>query len=340
MKRKIASLDVYIDLDTTDTASNMRQYGSTNYELTMYPNQGYTPAKTRDQFQSIMAHELGHFVAMVSRDPTHYSDAALMGKLVKSPTLALAGERKAWEIAHTILPTLLDSTEQSCLKSYETASASELNWIRKEFGEEAVTLMREGAERASSRMCSFTLPEPEPDDFGRWDDDGGAQFSNVADGNYSFDEFVKEFRSPVPPSPYASVEASGESPVYGDSSQYWQGEEASPAELSTLARLLSLPSFHNYVSDDPAYQTPAMGAFLESWKARVSSSPFAAGPEASGESARTSNPEDTTIPFSTLSLDVPNSSPPNWYWMLGFGLVFLLGCLSTILELCYGAVIQ
>jgi hypothetical protein len=173
MKRKVATLEVFIDTDITDMASACAQTGRDTYILIMCPNQtNAIPCKTRDEFQTIMAHELGHFVALVTRDPTHYSNA--VAQIPGSTTAMIPGERKAWQIAHTILPTLLPSSERLCLASYERGSEQELAWVRKQFGPDKANLLREISTSSCSRSCSIpTLPEPTDDDFGRWEDDGG-----------------------------------------------------------------------------------------------------------------------------------------------------------------------
>lgn len=124
MKKLLATLNVYVDMDETATPSGIRKTDGNDYELVMYPNQDCIPCDTRHAFQTIMAHELGHFVAMVTRDPSHHPANRLMAMLAgkNSAAAELPGEIKAWELARTISPDLDRKTEQECTDSYREAA--------------------------------------------------------------------------------------------------------------------------------------------------------------------------------------------------------------------------
>lgn len=168
MKTKAATLEVYVDNDPNpEEVSGIKQTSENTWILTMYPNQKATPCKTREEFQTIMAHELGHFVAMVTRDETHYSNAAIAGKTLfgDSPSLALPGERKAWQIAHKIYPDLLASSEKDCLGSYEDAAKQETKQEIK-----MVTALLNRMQGFPTAKCYM---EPDEDAEGRWENEGG-----------------------------------------------------------------------------------------------------------------------------------------------------------------------
>lgn len=71
MKKLLATLNLYVDLDPApQDVSGLRGDGR-NFDLTMYPYQQGAPCENRHEFQTILAHELGHFVGIVTRDPSH-----------------------------------------------------------------------------------------------------------------------------------------------------------------------------------------------------------------------------------------------------------------------------
>ena len=95
----------------------------------MYPNQECAPCATREQFDTIMAHELGHFIAYVTVDPSHYNAAStLASKLGGEPPaiVQVPMERFAWRMAHIIYPNLLPEIEKTCIGTYEDAARHEL----------------------------------------------------------------------------------------------------------------------------------------------------------------------------------------------------------------------
>lgn len=125
MKQLMAELKVYVDMDRTDMPSGVVNDGRGNFTLVMYPNQACVPAKTREEFQTVMAHELGHFIAIVTQDPTHGQRRNVMFRQIDNPTPAdqLPGERKAWELAEKINPDLNKKIAADCIGSYEKGAA-------------------------------------------------------------------------------------------------------------------------------------------------------------------------------------------------------------------------
>jgi hypothetical protein len=120
--KKIATLNVYLDESTehSDISSAVRSRDENGvYELWLRPfvdgkilkeNAGYE--LTTKGFQTIVAHELGHFLAMITLDPTHSKLAYfIMGQTV--------GERKAWKLANEIKPDLDKGLEKIALDQAE-----------------------------------------------------------------------------------------------------------------------------------------------------------------------------------------------------------------------------
>lgn len=64
-----------------------------------------------EQVKTILAHELGHVVEIVSRDPAHHPVVgAMFGELL--------GEQHAWKIAEKISPDLAKPVEAAALADY------------------------------------------------------------------------------------------------------------------------------------------------------------------------------------------------------------------------------
>ena len=122
MKRKIATLDVYVSDDKT--ASGTRQTSPSTFELTMNAGSPCNPTIGRLEFQTIMAHELGHFVALVTHDPTHNVPVVehLLSRITGDASALVPGEKRAWEIAREILPNLDTAKEKKCLDSYKATT--------------------------------------------------------------------------------------------------------------------------------------------------------------------------------------------------------------------------
>lgn len=117
MRTKIANLEVFIiEGDTAeDRKEQQRPPGSSFYfkddpmkmRLNLAPMEdraglikaGIKSDNPKEAVQTIVAHELGHFVAAITKDATHE-------KLFRFMLGPLPAENKAWEIAENILPDL------------------------------------------------------------------------------------------------------------------------------------------------------------------------------------------------------------------------------------------
>ena len=113
----IATLEFWYEPNPNpDKSSAERQIGPKEYQIFLRPksDSGFLKQlkvpETQKAVESIMAHELGHFLAQVMRDPTH-------NPMLRQLLGPLAGEEKAWKLAEKI--TDIDSTvEKKALDTY------------------------------------------------------------------------------------------------------------------------------------------------------------------------------------------------------------------------------
>ena len=125
MKRKIATLDVYVDSDES-AFSFTRKTESGKYETVMATNDshakenGHNGIHDIETFRTVFAHELGHFVAVVTKDESHNPINQYLFRLTNDRSTLVAGEKRAWEFAHLIYPNLNREDERFALKSYNT----------------------------------------------------------------------------------------------------------------------------------------------------------------------------------------------------------------------------
>ena len=86
-KIKLASLDVYLT-DSREIPSHLKQLGPKVFELYVNPlvdekilenfkSTGKIQGSTLELMQNIVAHELGHFVAFLTKCPTHARTAGM-----------------------------------------------------------------------------------------------------------------------------------------------------------------------------------------------------------------------------------------------------------------------
>jgi hypothetical protein len=125
MKRKISTLELWYD-DETENVSRLEGESRDGkmpdlFRLVLNPAYDHLHAEgTRNKkavFASILAHEVGHWIAM------------LMGSKWQIPFMrqlsALPSEKEAWSLAHYVNPNINREVEIECLKSYEDKSIPE-----------------------------------------------------------------------------------------------------------------------------------------------------------------------------------------------------------------------
>jgi hypothetical protein len=119
MQKKIATLEIWYDSANVPSGSGRRSDGT--YRITMTPG-GDIPIDTRDKFQTALAHELGHFVALLTKDETHDPANQFYHRLTGDSSSLIPGELKAWALAKKISPDLDKTFERECIASYERSA--------------------------------------------------------------------------------------------------------------------------------------------------------------------------------------------------------------------------
>jgi|ERR1700674_332973 len=76
-----------------------------------------------DNVETLLAHELGHFVATLFADPSHDRRMKLLSMLLNDSSLNLNAEKKAWEIGEKIYPQLNQRLKAKALQGYASNGA-------------------------------------------------------------------------------------------------------------------------------------------------------------------------------------------------------------------------
>jgi hypothetical protein len=133
MKKEIASLKVYLT-DCQDIPSHLVQTAPKTFELSvnplvdekileLYKREGKITGNTTDLMQNIVAHELGHFVAFMTRCKTHSLEAATMRPITVNGEAGVQvvnpqAEMRAWTLAGRMIGDKLNTE----LRDVTTAS--------------------------------------------------------------------------------------------------------------------------------------------------------------------------------------------------------------------------
>jgi hypothetical protein len=105
MKKKIATLEVWVDTDETEEVSCLQSDRSTgDYRILLHPTAD--KVTKRAEVATILAHELGHFVGYMMKSPWQICPVKQFG------------EREAWSIARKIKPDLDESLATYALNTY------------------------------------------------------------------------------------------------------------------------------------------------------------------------------------------------------------------------------
>jgi hypothetical protein len=147
MKKKVATLEVWYDDETThpETGGPFVSHLETNvqngelqpFKLVVNPAADHQwlaekpLANDRAKFASIIAHELGHFVAILMKSKW---------QTVLQAFDRLPGEREAWNIAHYINPNINAEVKQLALASYEDDRPQMFREVADEIFEETKVL--------------------------------------------------------------------------------------------------------------------------------------------------------------------------------------------------------
>lgn len=127
MVRLLASLDVVgvTDSSTSTGLFTPEQTKKGNYAILLNLPEaasvivGAGESLTRDNLETVLAHELGHFIANVFHDPTHDEDKIKKAWDAEDGKLLVPTEIKAWDLAEVIKPNLNKTIREYALKSYK-----------------------------------------------------------------------------------------------------------------------------------------------------------------------------------------------------------------------------
>lgn len=128
-KIKIATLEVFIT-DSREIPSNLRRIAPQQFELEVNPlvdekvleafkADGKIAGQTLDLMQNIIAHELGHFVAFMTKCPTHTLDKQTLRAITVNGESGMQvvnpqAEIRAWTLAGTMLGEKLNKQLRDC----------------------------------------------------------------------------------------------------------------------------------------------------------------------------------------------------------------------------------
>ena len=96
-----------------------------------------TPCDGETMLQTIMAHELGHFICLLTQDETHNPLYCLLFGQMN-------GEKKAWELAEKMFPAYDKILKETALKSHEKGQKAHEQAVNKVVKEVLTDLEKEG----------------------------------------------------------------------------------------------------------------------------------------------------------------------------------------------------
>jgi hypothetical protein len=136
MQTTIATLDVVISDGIGDPLADFPsgmlppRGERTHYTVTLRPKvdgqilQSIKEPRNLESVETLLAHELGHFVATIFSDPSHNPNLKILSVLIGDSTLNVPAEKKAWELGEIINPRLNQSIKQKALEGYSSNGSS------------------------------------------------------------------------------------------------------------------------------------------------------------------------------------------------------------------------
>jgi hypothetical protein len=103
--RKLGTLEVWIDEDSTKSSFTKRDNVTGDYKIVLNPK-GDKERSGEDNTPAVLAHELGHFVGRILETPA----AMNSGRYHSSANDTLVAEKEAWKFADEIVPGISEST--------------------------------------------------------------------------------------------------------------------------------------------------------------------------------------------------------------------------------------
>lgn len=98
-EQKIATLTVYVD--AKETNSMVMPLGNGEWKLVL----GGEPTQSMDSVRTAAAHEMGHFISNITREPSHNPKYHLIAELLGDNSVLAPSEKYAWKLAHEMVPS-------------------------------------------------------------------------------------------------------------------------------------------------------------------------------------------------------------------------------------------
>lgn len=135
MEKTLATLTIILSDDNQGASSNLSfpADGSPNYSLIIKPNVDKVILSAAREplnmanLETILAHELGHFIADVLKDKTHSPAILRLARMMDDSRLLFPAENKAWKLGEIINPSLNKHIEDFALEGYKTNGANGAN---------------------------------------------------------------------------------------------------------------------------------------------------------------------------------------------------------------------
>jgi len=117
MQKKIATIEVFVDPESHESSGS----GGSNGQYVLHLNGGpnFARIKTKKQLQTVMAHEMGHLIGLITGDPDHDNRNQFAYRMTGNTDFVLPAERKAWAWAHEMGLDLDPKQERKGIESYE-----------------------------------------------------------------------------------------------------------------------------------------------------------------------------------------------------------------------------
>ena len=113
----VAGIKLFIDMKSVSSSGTLATVGGESY-IIICPR-GVDEIKTKEHFFTVLAHELGHWIALQKETPAATDKRAhYMHKLTGDGRYVLPIEREAWDWGEKILPDLDQAKRKEALLTY------------------------------------------------------------------------------------------------------------------------------------------------------------------------------------------------------------------------------
>jgi hypothetical protein len=122
MKQRVATVHIFADTDNTDSSFS-RRMDQDNFMVQINAGEKGFDFGDVKQVQTLLAHELGHVICMVTGDETHHPVNQWLYRMTNDAASLIPAERKAWQLAEKMVPEMDKKLLQDGLESYERNSS-------------------------------------------------------------------------------------------------------------------------------------------------------------------------------------------------------------------------